>query len=317
MVGHFEERGGCVADYMLHLTQEENIVLGAGTARRLVDAGNGDAALLYLCLALRGGAAHDKLAAALGWSAERLSAAEAALRAMGLIRLPAAASAEAERTPPPETALPEYSREDLMDKLEGDASFAAVLREVERKLGHLSEPSVKKLLGLYDYLGLPADVIFLLLNHCIERKAAQFGEGRLPTMRDIEKEGYAWARMELFSADAADGFLRREREKRARYPDYMAALCLGERAPSAGEEKYLSQWSEWGFPPETVALAYDKTVLNCHAFKWPYCNAILRKWRDKGIRTPDEARAESTGARKAKRSDPSGDPNAWMDEFIK
>lgn len=32
----------------------------------------------------------------------------------------------------------------------------------------------------------------------------------------------------------------------------------------ASEEKYLNAWQEMGFPPETVALAYDKTVLKCH-----------------------------------------------------
>ena len=47
------ERGGRVADYVLHLTQEENVVLGADTVRRLIESQNGDAALLYLCIALR------------------------------------------------------------------------------------------------------------------------------------------------------------------------------------------------------------------------------------------------------------------------
>lgn len=312
------ERGGRVADYVLHLTQEENVVLGADTVRRLIESQNGDAALLYLCIALRSGSGHDKLAFELGWDLNRLAAAEDALCALGLIRRPVPEPAKAEkRTPPPETALPEYSREDILDKLENDGSFAAVLHEVERKLGRLTEPSVKKLLGLYDYLGLPANVIFLLLNHCVERKAAQFGEGKLPTMRDLEKEGYAWARKELFTAEAADAYLQIEREKRSCYPDYMAALRLGDRAPVASEEKYLGQWLEWGFPAETVAIAYDKTILNCHEFKWPYCNGILRKWQEKGIHTPDEARAEITSPRRANRQSTSDDPNAWMDEFIK
>ena len=42
--------------------------------------------------------------------------------------------------------------------------------EVEKKLGkRLTTPDVGVLLGLNDYLGLPADVIFLLVNHCVER----------------------------------------------------------------------------------------------------------------------------------------------------
>jgi len=300
-----------MADYRLHLAQEENVVLSDRAVRRLIERRDGDAALLYLCLARRGSSEPEQLRAELGWSAAQFAAAEDALRGMGLLQTPQSGR---EPAPPPETALPEYTREDVMNKLEGDASFAAVLREVERKLGRLSDPSVRKLLGLYDYLGLPADVILLLVTYCAERKAARFGAGRLPTMPEIEKEGYAWARRELFSSAAADAWLRRERETRARFPAYMAALGLGDRAPVPGEEKYLTQWTEWGFPPETVAIACDKTVLKCREFKWGYCNGILRRWHEKGLHAPEEARAESAPPRRAApRQD--GDKNAWMNDY--
>ncbi len=302
-----------MADYVLHLTQEENVVLGAAAVRRLIDGRDGNAALLYLCLQTETPNA-DALRARLGWSEAEFDAAARALRGMGLVRLPER-SAPPKDPVPPETALPDYSREDIMGTLERDGSFAAVLHEYERKLGKLSDPSVRKLLGLYDYLGLPADVLLLLLNHCAEREAERFGADKPPTMRQIEKTGYDWARRELFSHEAADAYLRRERERRSRYGAYMKVLGLGERAPVSGEEKYLGNWLDWGFPPETVALAHDKTVLNCHEFKWAYCNGILKRWHEKGLHTPDEARSE-TDSRRRKPAEP-GDRNAWMDEFIK
>ena len=43
-----------------------------------------------------------------------------------------------------------------------------------------------------------------------------------------------------------------------------------------------------GFPPEAVALAYDKTVLKCHELKWPYCNGILKRWHEAGFTRPEE-----------------------------
>ena len=200
-----------------------------------------------------------------------------------------------------------------MDKLDSDSSFAALLREVERKLGRLSEPSLRKLLGLYDFLGLPADVIFLLVNYCAERKEEQFGAGKPPTMREVEKEGYLWARLELFSFAAADAYLRKRRETRGRFPDYMRVLGLGERSAVQSEEKYLSAWAEMGFPPETVAIAYDKTMFKCHEFKWPYCNGILKRWHEKGLHSPEEVRSENAALPKVK---PAADEDAWMDEFI-
>lgn len=311
-----------VGEYVLKMTQEENITLGAGAVRRLIEGGSGDAALLYLCLARRGSSAPEKLRAELRWSAGQFAAAEQALRSMGLISAPPGepdADAETPRAvqPLPETVIPDYSREDVMGKLENDASFAALLREVERKLGRLSDPSVRKLLGLYDYLGLPADVIFLLVNYCAERKAEQFGAERAPTMREIEREGYAWARRELYSTAAADAYLKRERKKRRAFPEYMAALQLGDRAAAPAEERYLGAWAEMGFPPEAVAIAYDKTMLKCHELKWPYLNGILKRWHEKGLHTPAEVSAESapprTGAAAAQKR--GGTRNSWMKDY--
>ena len=306
-----------MGNYMLHLAQEENIILGAGAVNRLIASRNADAALLYLCLARRGAAEPDKLKAELGWGERQFSAAESALRSMGLVgpAAPEPRPVPAVNAPamPGETTAPEYSREDIMDKLDSDSSFAALLREVERKLGRLSEPSLRKLLGLYDFLGLPADVIFLLVNYCAERKEEQFGAGKPPTMREVEKEGYLWARLELFTFAAADAYLKKKRETRSRFPDYMNVLGFGGRSAVQSEENNLRARADMGFPPEKVAIAYDKTMFKCHEFKWPYCNGILKRWHEKGLHTPQVVRAESAAPPTAKAS---ADEDAWMDEFI-
>jgi len=304
-----------MADYTLHLTKERDVTLGEGAVRRLVESRNGDAALLYLCLQIEKPST-EALRARLGWSEAEFNAAVRALGELGLVQAPESAPPPKTAPVAPEAALPDYSRQDVMNTLEQDGTFAAVLREAERKLGRLSDPSVKKLLGLYDYLGLPADVLLLLFNYCAERKAEQFGAEKPPTMRDIEKMGYDWARRELFTSAAADDYIRRERERRSRYGAYMSVLGLGNRAPVSSEEKYLSAWTDMGFPPETVAVAYDKTMLNCHEFKWAYCNGILKRWHEKGLHTPDEARSDFR-KRKKPAAPSGGDKNAWMDEFLK
>ena len=193
-----------MAGYVLHLSTEENITLSSATVKRLIAGGSGDAALLYLAiLHARGAADSGKLARELKWDETRLRAAEQALYEMKLVGAPE--KKEEAPLPPPQqlSEPPEYTREDIARKLEGDGRFACLLREVEHKLGPLSTPSVKKLLGLYENLGLPADVVYTLVNYCIAKKEQQFGEGRLPNMREIEKEGYVWARKELFSIEKA------------------------------------------------------------------------------------------------------------------
>lgn len=302
-----------MAGYVLHLKEEESVTLSAATLKRLIGGGNGDAALLYLAILHSHGAAEaEKLAKILSWDEKRVRAAEQALCEMQLVGAPEKKAALPPE-PPQAQETPEYTREDIARKLEGDGRFACLLREVEHKLGPLSTPSVKKLLGLYENLGLPADVVYTLVNYCITKKAQQFGEGRLPNMREIEKEGYVWARKELFSIEKASEYMKREQVLRGRYPEYMAALQMAGRASAPSEEKYLSAWAEMGFPAETVSEAYDRTVLHCHEFRWPYCNGILKRWHEKGLHTLEEVRAEN--AKEKLKKEPSGG-NAWMKEYL-
>ena len=302
-----------MAGVVLHLTEEENIVLSAPVLRRLTGTKNADACLLYLCLKQNGDAMdEEKLRESLSWEKLRFDAAKAALARAELIRLPEKEAGK--EAPLPAEQPPQYTQEDVMRRMEGDEAFAQLLREVERRLGPLSTASLKILLELNEYLGLPCDVIYLLVNDCIACKEARFGAGRRPTMREIEKEGYAWARRELFSVQAVDEFLKKEQRRRRLYPDYMAALQMPARTPSPGEEKYIKSWLEMGFPPETVAIAYDKTVLKCHEFKWPYCNGILKKWHEKNLHTPQEVQSETAATGQAAEKKMLG-KNAWMKQY--
>ena len=296
---------------------DEPVTLSAQAAKRLLERGDGDAALLYLALLRRRGEAPPRsLAGELRWDKGRIEAAEAALRDLGLIA--------PQDVPPAEPAdePPAYRQEELAGKLEESEEFRRLTAEVERKLGkRLTTADLSALLGLYDYLGLPADVIYLLVCHCAERTAARFGQGRRPTLRQIEREGYAWAHRGVDTQAAAAEYLRDYGRKQGALPGFMRALQLGDRPPAAGEEKYLLQWLEWGFSPEAAALAYDKTVLKCHEFKWSYCNGILRRWHEAGLHTVEQIEAgdrrPSQAPPGARTPAPGGTGNnAWMRKYI-
>ena len=301
-----------MANVLLH-PADDPVTLSAQAAGRLLERGDGDAALLYLALLRHhGGISPRSLAGELRWDRGRIESAETVLRELGLI---------APQGPRPEPAdePPSYRREEVAETLERNEEFRRLTAEVERRLGkRLTTPDISALLGLYDYLGLPADVIYLLVCHCAERVAAHFGEGRRPTLRQIEREGYAWARQGIDSQAAAAGYLRKYAQRQGAVPQYMRALQLGDRPPAASEEKYLLQWQEWGFSPEAVALAYDKTVLKCHELKWSYCNGILRRWHEAGLHTAGEIEGGDVRPAAAAAGHGKGAPggNAWMRKYI-
>ena len=292
-------------------TGDESVTLSAATVKRLLDRGDGDAALLYLALLRRQGTVPPRsLAGELRWDRGRIEAAEAVLRELGLV-------APAEMPPAPAEEHPTYQQADVTERLEGSREFRELIRQVEAKLGkRLTTPDVGVLLGLTDYLGLPADVVYLLVCHCVERVRRRFGEGRRPGMKQIEKEGYAWARMGIDTQEAAAAYLRTYAQRQGAVPQYMRALQLGERAPAPSEEKYILSWQEMGFPPEAVALAYDKTMLKCHELKWAYCNGILKRWHEAGLHTAEEIQAGDRPAARRAEGQLSGDTDREMRRYM-
>ncbi|MEE0562715.1 MAG: DnaD domain protein [Oscillospiraceae bacterium] len=299
-----------MAGYILREDQP-NIVLPAQQADRLIGRGDGDAALLYLCL-LRAdrGVTAQELQRKLKWSQLRLHAAETALQELGLIDRP-----PEKPLPEPAQERPVYTADDLTDLLTGDAGFRMLVPQTEEKLGkRLKTADLQILAGLYDDLGLPADVIYLLVCHCVARSEERYGPGRRPTLRQIEKEGYHWAQRGLFDQESASQYLRDWNVRRSAMSRYMQVLGLGDRRPVESEERYIADWMDKGFPPETVALAYDKTVFYKKELNWRYLNGILRRWHENGWHTEEEVR--QSDSRKPSRREEKKD-DSRMEKYMK
>ena len=299
-----------MAGYILREDQP-NIVLPAQQADRLIGRGDGDAALLYLCL-LRAdrGVTAQELQRKLKWSQLRLHAAETALQELGLIDRP-----PEQKPPEPAQERPVYTADDLTDLLTGDAGFRMLVPQTEEKLGkRLKTADLQILAGLYDDLGLPADVIYLLVCHCVTRSEERYGPGRRPTLRQIEKEGYHWAQRGLFDQESASQYLRDWNVRRSAMSRYMQVLGLGDRRPVESEERYIADWMDKGFPPETVALAYDKTVFYKKELNWRYLNGILRRWHENGWHTEEEVR-QSDNRKPSRREEKKDDSR--MEKYMK
>ena len=299
-----------MAGYILREDQP-NIVLPAQQADRLIGRGDGDAALLYLCL-LRAdrGVTAQELQRRLKWSQLRLHAAETALQELGLIDRP-----PEQKPPEPAQERPVYTADDLTDLLTGDAGFRMLVPQTEEKLGkRLKTADLQILAGLYDDLGLPADVIYLLVCHCVARSEERYGPGRRPTLRQIEKEGYHWAQRGLFDQESASRYLRDWNVRRSAMSRYMQVLGLGDRRPVESEERYITDWMDKGFPPETVALAYDKTAFYKKELNWRYLNGILRRWHENGWHTEEEVR--QSDSRKPSRREEKKD-DSRMEKYMK
>lgn len=263
-------------------------------ADRLLKQGDGDAALLYLFL-LR----HDRLPVR-EWPEQRLASAREVLYKLGLLTREAA---EAPLAPPAaegEELPPEYTGEDLVRQLENDPSFPHLVREVERRLGRkLTAADLKSLLTVYDHLALPAEVVLLLVNWCVEECERKYGAGRRPRLSQIRKEAFVWRRLGVDTVEAADAYVRKRSALAVRQVELFRLLDLPPRPPVEREQAYLEAWDAMGFEDGAIRLAYERTVLKKQGLNWAYMNSILKNWHAKGLHT---VAAIETGDRPARRA---------------
>lgn len=273
----------------------EILSMTASAADRLTASGNGDAALLYLHLLRRAGV-YDVTSATrvLRWDAHRLTAAYDALVSLSLVvkQAPKSLPDPVENSEEP----PEYTAADITRELEDTTStFPGIVNEVQRRLGKiLSTADLKTLYTLYDFLALPAEVVCLLVSWCVEDMEQKYGPGHKPRMSQIRKEAFAWHRLGLDTAEAAEEHLKHQAVLRGRERDILPLVGVTGRAPVDGERKFIAAWVEMGFPDEAIRLAYEKTVFKKQTMSWPYMNSILRSWHQKGLHTVGDIKSKDS-----------------------
>ena len=285
---------------------EEKNLLTAGAADKLLASADGTAALLYLHILRTGSFSVTDAARVLRCSETDVAHAAETLRRLELMPAP--------KQPVPEETLPQLTTRDLRDIASKDSAFRGLVAEAEKALGKvLSENDLRVLFGVYDHLGLPADVILLLLHHCIDEYQARSGPGRMPTMRYIEKEAWFWAGQEIVNLDAAEEHLSRCRARRETAEQAKEILQIRGRNLSVSEQKYLDSWLEMGFGADALAIAYDRTVLGTGKLTWKYMDTILKSWSAKQLFTPEEI--EAGDPKKRSRSAPAAPPVSNRDKI--
>ena len=259
----------------------ENITIEQLQMHKLLSLANGNAALLYLYL--RSGNPIAQAAADLGLPANQLALAEASLRQMGLWAEDVTATfVPGER--------PAYSETDVMTAMDTDMDFRSLYGEVQRLLGKvLTTEELKLLLGLRRYLGLPNDVISILVYYCKDR-ARQRGSLRNPSLRAIEKEAYLWAEQGIETLEQAAAYMQAQNLKNSRLERLKQVIQVRGRNLTPGEERYATGWLDMGFDEEAIAIAYERTCLNTGGLNWAYMNKILQLWHEAGLHTAEEVK---------------------------
>ena len=249
--------------------------------RKLLAAASGDAALFYLYI--RAGGQIADAEHALRMPPARVEYAAACLKQLGLWP-------EETRSTIVPGERPSYSENDVIEAMDHEASFRLLRGEVQRLLGrNLNTEDLKILLGFVHYLGLPTEVISVLVSFCKDRARSR-GNLRAPSLRTIEKEAYHWAEEGIDTLEAAAAYIQTQNNRHTRIHQLMETLQIRGRSLTAAEERLANEWLEMGLATELIALAYERTCLNTGGLNWNYMNKILVRWNEAGFKTVEDVR---------------------------
>lgn len=245
---------------------------------KLIAAGDGDAALLYLYILRHGGTVDGKAAArALHLSAERYERA-----AFTINQLTAPVQPPKEDKP---SDAPQYTADELRRARLDDRTFAGVCETAEGILGRtLTEGQLRCLLTAYDHLGLSAGAIIELLSYLK-------GEKGTVRLADIRREAYQWADMGIVSAQDAQQYLARRANEKPLSEAVYRALGADPAQPAPKEQRVCRFALAHGFPPEAVELAVRRTDRKQGHKSLDYTLGILRRWDENGVHTVSEITA--------------------------
>ncbi len=140
----------------------------------------------------------------------------------------------------------------------------------------LSQTDIEMLYSFVDWLGLPVEVVVMLLTYVtsIDKGSKKY----------IESVAVDWANKEINTYEKAEEHVRRLESAEATERKLRRILGIYDRALTSTEKKYFKTWTEsFKFDDEMYEIAYDRTIEGTGKLSYAYMNKILQTWNDEGI----------------------------------
>lgn len=192
----------------------------------------------------------------------------------------------AEKTEKPQPKLisstrPDYSPAELAVYMQKSESMKKLFQSAQQKLGKmLNQNDMSLLFSFHDWLGLPVDVIELLLSYCTANGPCG--------MRYIEKVALGWAEEGITTEEKAVEYIEL---RKTGFRSIMQAFGQN-RLPVAAEENYMKKWlQEYKLPMDVVKMACEKTVLQTGKASFAYADKILASWKAAGVKNMEDVTA--------------------------
>ncbi|MCI8442328.1 MAG: DnaD domain protein [Provencibacterium sp.] len=178
---------------------------------------------------------------------------------------------------------PRLTQEMIADMAKKDGHIASLIQEAQVLLGGpISPTATEMLVSLQSYGGMPVEVILMVIQYCVS-----IGKSNV---RYIEKTAYDWIDRGIDTFEKAERHMLEQNKANEQENKIKKAFGIHGRNLTAKEREYIGRWfNSLRFDLPMIQLAYERTIDKKGSFSFPYCDAILGKWFQKGIKTPRQA----------------------------
>lgn len=182
------------------------------------------------------------------------------------------------------SSKPSYSQAEIDAVAANNKQVSGLFYQCETILHKiLTSSDMEMLYSFHDWLGLPVEVISMLLSYA-ERKGKT-------TKRYLETVAIDWADKGIDTFEAAEEYITQLEAADTAENAVRSILGIYDRALSTTEKKYINIWiKELNIPIELISFAYDKMIDAIGKIKLNYMDKMLQAWAEKGLKTVDEVK---------------------------
>ena len=179
---------------------------------------------------------------------------------------------------------PSYTMAEIDAAATQNKAVSGLFYQAETVLGRvLTTADMEMLYSFIDWLGLPVEVVTMLLSYAVKRGKTN--------RRYLETVAIDWADRGIDTFEAAESYVMDLEAIDSAEHKIRGVLGIYDRALTPTEKKYIKLWTEDSqISMDLIPLAYDRTVARTGKLSWAYMNKILESWASEGITTPEQAK---------------------------
>ncbi len=174
---------------------------------------------------------------------------------------------------------------EIATRIEESPEIGHLFNEAQMKLGRtIGYDGQCNLLLLHDHYGLPAEVLFMLIDYCVSVGKTNFSY--------ILAVGKDWGEKEIDTLEKAAEKITALKNINSVWIEFARNCGFKTPRPTTNQITYIQKWvNDWKFSTEMIICAYEEMADHTGNIRFSYIDKVLNSWHKAGYKKPADVEA--------------------------